>query len=319
MSQRRSKALASAAMLAWFAACAAEPNQSAGSSANSSSASVSAPSSVSTALASASSTAPGAVASAVASSAKVIASAPPAPTPVKSAAPRFLPENPGCAVPAGFDGWSWKRVHRVENLDVDAVVITLDVGARLPNLARVLDVLRDEKVATTIFLYTGEIASSPDGPAILKRMVAEGHELANHTLSHKDLTTLDEKDVKHQLDAVEELAQRETGASTHPFFREPFLATNDDVDKIVREDCYRSIWFTVDTGDWKDKVKADDIVANVFEKHGKPRTIERGSIFIFHGSQKENLDALPRVIHGLRDRGFTFLTLGEALRRSGGR
>ncbi len=228
---------------------------------------------------------------------------------------RFLAENPGCAVPNEFERWSWRRVHRVEGLSEKAVILTLDVGARLPNLEKVLDLLRDASVRTTIFLYTGELEKNPRGPEILRRMVADGHELANHTLSHKDLTKLEGTTVEEQLERVEELVKSSTGESSRPFFREPYLATNDEVDATVRRLCFRSIWFTVDTGDWKEGATAAGIEDAVFLRRGGPRSIESGSIFIFHGSQRENLVALPRVIARLREQGFAFLTLGEALRK----
>lgn len=240
-------------------------------------------------------------------------------TPTVAERPRFLKENPKCAVPAGYPEWSWRRVHRVEGLAEKAVILTLDVGAKLPNLVKVLDILRDHKVKTTIFLYTGELEKSPIGRDIVKRMLLDGHELGNHTLSHKDLTKLESKEaVGEQLDRTESFVKSaDPKATTLPFFREPYLATNDEVDTLVRERCYRSIWFTIDTGDWKDDATADGIVAKVFERGGgKKRNIESGSIFIFHGSQEKNLVALPQVIQGLQTEGYSFLTLGEALRRA---
>jgi peptidoglycan-N-acetylmuramic acid deacetylase len=206
----------------------------------------------------------------------------------------------------------------VVGLDEKAVILTLDVGARLPNLEKVLDVLRDRHVHATVFLYTAELARSPKGPEIVRRMIADGHELANHTLSHKDLTMFDEDGVKEELESVERFVHEATSGavSTRPYFREPMLATNEGVDAIEKSLCYRSIWFTVDVGDYVPKVTADKIVSNVLEKKGKPREIEPGSIFIFHGSQPENLVALPKVIDALRAGGFSFLTLSEALGRS---
>ncbi len=233
--------------------------------------------------------------------------------------PVFLKENPDCPVPSGFEaGWSWKRLHRVKGLTERALILTLDVGARIENLEKVLDVLRDHDVKTTIFVYSGELESHPYSEAVLKRMVDEGHELANHTLSHKDLTKLAPEALDEQFDRVEALLQKHVQKSAKPFFREPFLATNDEIDALIRKKCYRPIWFTIDTADWKTGANAEGIEKSVFERGGKPRVIEPGSIFIFHGSQKANLVALPRIIQRLKADGWSFLTLGEALRRSGG-
>ncbi len=199
-----------------------------------------------------------------------------------------------------------------------SLVLTLDVGARIENLEKILDLLKEREVRTTIFLYTGEFERHPRGKDVIKRMADDGHELANHTLSHKDLTKLDEAAVDEQFDRVETLVKAATNMSTKPFFREPFLATNDVIDKKIREKCYRPIWFTVDTADWNEGATADFIERSVFERKGKERTFEPGSIFIFHGSVKANLVALPRIIERFRKDGWSFLTLGEALKRSGG-
>ena len=243
----------------------------------------------------------------------------PATIALSASQPVFLKENPDCPVPRGFEaGWSWKRLHRVKGLTERALILTLDVGARIENLEKVLDVLRDHEVKSTIFVYSGELESHPYSEAVLKRMVEDGHELANHTLSHKDLTKLAPEALHEQFDRVEALLEKHVQKSAKPFFREPFLATNDEIDALIRKKCYRPIWFTIDTADWKAGATAEGIEKSVFERRGKPREIETGSIFIFHGSQKANLVALPRIIQRLKGEGWSFLTLGEALRRSGG-
>ncbi len=198
------------------------------------------------------------------------------------------------------------------------MVMTLDVGAKLSNLGPVLDVLERDGVRATVFVYTAELEADGRGAGLVRRMAAAGHELANHTASHADLTKLSADEVESELDRAEAFVLRVTGRTTRPFFREPFLATNDLVDRIVRERCYRSIWFTVDTGDWRDGMSADAIVRKTLRDGDREREILPGSIFIFHGSQPANVEALPRVVAELRRRGFGFLTLGEALRRGSG-
>jgi peptidoglycan-N-acetylmuramic acid deacetylase len=228
--------------------------------------------------------------------------------------PRFLDTNPKCAVPPGMPTWSWDTLTRVDGLDVDAVVLTIDAGARVANLEKELDILRDRKVRATVFLYTRELSTSKTGPDVVKRILAEGHELGNHTKSHKDLTKLSDDDVAAEVDAVETFVHDATGATTKPYFRAPFLATNADVDRILRERCYRPVWISLDSRDDRPDSKADDIVRAVLEENGKPRVWKRGSILLFHGSQPENLSALPKVIDGIRAEGFAILTLSDALR-----
>jgi peptidoglycan/xylan/chitin deacetylase (PgdA/CDA1 family) len=228
--------------------------------------------------------------------------------------PRFLDTNPKCAVPPGMPTWSWDTLTRVDGLDVDAVVLTIDAGAKVANLEKELDILRDRKVRATVFLYTRELTASKTGPDVVKRILADGHELGNHTKSHKDLTKLSDDEVGDEVDGVETFVHDATGGTTKPYFRAPFLATNARVDKVLRERCYRPVWISIDSRDDRKDSKADDIVRAVLEENGKPRVFQRGTILLFHGSQAENLVALPKVIDGIRDQGFAILTLSDALR-----
>ncbi|MFO0611497.1 MAG: polysaccharide deacetylase family protein [Polyangiaceae bacterium] len=226
---------------------------------------------------------------------------------------RFVGGIP-CPVPKGMPTWSWGTLVRVEGLEVDAVVLTIDAGLRAPNLLKELDILKEKDVRATVFLYTGELAKRADGPEIVKRILADGHELGNHTRTHRDLTKLSDDEVGAEVDDVESFAQTSAGATTKPYFRAPFLAMNDAVSRVLNQRCYRSVWITLDTRDDRADATSEDIVRAVFEDRGQPRAIERGSILLFHGSQPANLTALPQVIDGLHARGFAILTLSEALR-----
>jgi len=228
--------------------------------------------------------------------------------------PRFLDTNPKCAVPPGMPTWSWDTLTRVDGLDVDAVVLTIDAGAKVANLEKELDILREKKVRATVFLYTRELVASKTGGDVVKRILADGHELGNHTKSHKDLTKLSDDEVGDEVDSVETFVHDATGGTTKPYFRAPFLATNAGVDMVLRERCYRPVWISIDSRDDRKDSKADDIVRAVLEENGRPRVWKRGTILLFHGSQAENLVALPKVIDGIRDQGFAILTLSDALR-----
>lgn len=238
----------------------------------------------------------------------------PAASSFASEPPRFLGTSPRCEVPRGMPTWRWDTLMRVEGLDVDAVVLTLDAGLRVENLEKELDILRERKLHATVFLFTGELSKSPRGPEVVKRILADGHELGNHTLSHKDMTKLSDDEVGAEVDAVESFVKDAAGATTKPWYRAPFLATNDHVEELLRERCYRPVWMTIYTGDDKTGVKSDDIVRAVEEDHGKPRRLERGAILLFHGSQPENLTALPKVLDWIHDQGFAVLPLGDAMR-----
>jgi len=137
--------------------------------------------------------------------------------------------------------------------DVREVLFTFDDGPNPKTTPKLLDVLAAHDIKAMFFVL-GERIATADGRAIMERAHREGHHIGNHTYSHRDLKTLSEQDIRNELKKTQDLI----GACAHEctFFRPPYGATNVMVNKILQEEGYMTILWTVDTEDWKRKSDA---------------------------------------------------------------
>ncbi len=169
-----------------------------------------------------------------------------------------------------------------------------------PGTAKVLDLLKRRHVRATFFVV-GERAVQH--PALLRRMVREGHVVGSHSWNHPEFLGMSAKRLRRQLVRADRAIRGATGH--HPrLMRPPF----GEVTPQVRTACgalgEAVVLWNVDPRDWKDR-EADTVVKRVL-KHAR-----RGSIILTHDSLKSTRNAYPRIIDGLRKRGFTLVTVPQ--------
>ena len=195
--------------------------------------------------------------------------------------------------------------------ECNAVTLTFDAGADRGYAEMILDILRDEKVPAS-FGMTGLWAQQNSD--LVVRMVEEGHELINHTWSHRSFTgfsagrPLGVGERRIELDRTEELLVGLTNKSTRPLFRPPYGDLDAGVFRDLSDAGYDyTIMWTVDSFGWN-RLPAAGIVDRCLSR------AEPGAIYIFHvGEQSEDAHALLPIIAGLRERGFIFVTVTDLL------
>src|SRR4051812_25670501 len=109
----------------------------------------------------------------------------------------------------------------------DVIVLTFDDGPDTVNTPKVLDILQDKGVKATFFINTinfSNVDKEPAAQAIIKRIVAEGHELANHTIHHPHLQTLSPSAIEMEIAGVEQSVAKIFGANGPrlTLFRAPY-------------------------------------------------------------------------------------------------
>jgi cellulose synthase/poly-beta-1,6-N-acetylglucosamine synthase-like glycosyltransferase/peptidoglycan/xylan/chitin deacetylase (PgdA/CDA1 family) len=195
-----------------------------------------------------------------------------------------------------------------------AVALTFDDGPSRAFTPGVLDALREEGVHATFFVVGGQIERAPE---LLGRLVAEGHELGNHSFSHPDLGTISRGDADLQINATNRLIESLTGRSTI-LFRPPFRSDDrptvaEDLIAIRHGERNGMITITsnVDPHDWARPAPAVmvDYLVRRLEKAD-------GGVVLMHdgGGDRANTVATVRpLIRTLRARGFRFVTVHELL------
>ncbi|SJZ61761.1 Peptidoglycan/xylan/chitin deacetylase, PgdA/CDA1 family [Marinactinospora thermotolerans DSM 45154] len=215
----------------------------------------------------------------------------PAPSPSADPAPSAVPG----VLPARDDSVDCSAP------DSKCVALTFDdgPGERTPEL---LDALAEHDARATFFLTGGPVR---EHPTTVRRQYAEGHEVANHTVTHPDLTTVSSGKVTSELATVNALIRRETGYDVD-LMRPPYGATNDSVAEVSKELGLAEIIWSVDTNDWKDR-NADIVAKRAVEN------VQPGSIILMHDIHSTTVDAVPEILKRLEEQGYTMVTVSQLL------
>ena len=190
------------------------------------------------------------------------------------------------------------------------VALTLDAGASAAPTTRMLNTLRERGIRITFFLTGTWIRENPE---LVRQMLADGHEISNHTLNHPDLRKLSEQQIIDQLSETE-LALREVAnsASIRPFFRLPYGAYNDRVLQIVQSQGYLSIYWTLDSLDSVGEPKSAEFLLERVTRKLSPEQL-RGAIILAHCGSEATADALPAILDRYAEMGFEVTTVSRVL------
>lgn len=180
------------------------------------------------------------------------------------------------------------------------VALTFDAGASAAPLPKILAALKQANLRVTFFL-TG--AWSQDNPDSVKAIVAAGHEVANHSMTHPNFPQLSDKEIVAELTQTEDIVQRIAGRTTKPYFRPPFGARDKRVLAAAWSAGYRSVYWTIDSGDWREDATVDGVINRILSN------AVNGAIVVEHVGSMQSADGLPRIIAGLREKGFEIVPL----------
>lgn len=217
------------------------------------------------------------------------------PSPTSTPAPRALAlpsPNGHPELTSGPDSAKTKRL----------VSLTFDAGSGNTYSPAILDQLKAAGVKTTIFV-TGAWADA--NPELMKRIIADGHELGNHSYSHPDFTTISDAAMIDEMQRTEQAALKYTGKSTKPWFRPPFGARNARVNKVIGEAGYYNVYWTLDSTDWREDTTGTQVLNRVLSQ------TTPGAIIVSHLTSRQSAETLAQQIEGLRQRGFTLVPLSE--------
>lgn len=194
------------------------------------------------------------------------------------------------------------------------IALTFDMGGELEPALQIVQFLIDNDIRATVF-PTGQTASEGEiGIGVMELIASKPDlfEVGNHSWDHPNFTELAPDEIAVQLDQTEVVIVGAIGRSSKPFFRPPFGAHNAEVRQAVADAgwAYTVMW-DIDTIDWKPTADGgptvDDIVAKVLGR------AEGGSIVLMHLGGYHTLEALPRILAGLRDKGLEPVTLSQLL------
>ena len=195
-------------------------------------------------------------------------------------------------VPAA--GWPAVNCSRVK-----CVALTFDDGPG-PYTPQLLSSLDRFAAKATFFVIGQNVVASP---SVVRSEIAAGHEVGNHSWSHRDLTRVAHKELVNQITWGDQAIRNATGQSP-TLIRPPYGA----VDAALRRTVDRPlILWNVDTLDWKYR-NSPRVVKAVLS------TVKPGDIVLLHDIHRTTIRAVPDILKALSARGYHFVTVSELMR-----
>jgi peptidoglycan/xylan/chitin deacetylase (PgdA/CDA1 family) len=180
------------------------------------------------------------------------------------------------------------------------VCLTIDDGPNPETTQGLLHILRKKGVKATFFLLGRRAEANPE---LVRAIVADGHEIGNHTYNHSRLSGLDPQEIMNEIELGRDAIQHAAEVRV-TLFRPPGGSMSEDVYQVAGELGYTTVLWTDTANDWY-RQSPTQIVERVLSR------VRPGSLIVIHDGKPDVLDALPKIIDTLRERGYTFKMAGE--------
>lgn len=185
------------------------------------------------------------------------------------------------------------------------VALTFDDGPRPGTCEALLDILKERGIRATFFVVGDHVRQYPH---LVRRMLAEGHEVGNHSQTHHyRFDTLPPDQLRREINDVDINFCRVTGRHMR-LLRPPGVRYNGEVAQVSKDLGYQMVSWNVGAKDFR-PVSADQVASRVL------RHLHDGGIILLHDRYPGTVEALPRILDEATRRGYRFVTISEMLAR----
>lgn len=189
--------------------------------------------------------------------------------------------------------------------DSNGIFVTFDDGPHPQYTAPILQILREGQVPAAFFLNGSKAALHP---GLVREIRLQGHVIGNHGFSHMSMEFRKKEWIRLEIAKTHEAVSRAVGCSYCPrLFRPPFGRFDPRFRRILEDMGYRMVLWSLLSRDFSEN-SAERLIRTV-DSHLHP-----GAIIVFHDGHTHGpvlIEALPRILRRIRDRGFQFLSLPE--------
>lgn len=180
------------------------------------------------------------------------------------------------------------------------IAIIFDDGPVAGLTGRLLDDLKKNGMKATFSLVGKNVQANPD---LARRIVAEGHEVVNHTWSHGDLSGMTPDEITSELRKTEEIIYLTTGVRTR-LFRPPFGRLSAAASAVIKSLGYEVLKPSLDTSDWR-RPPPGAIKKTILDG------VTPGAVILAHDSFPESVAEMPGIFAALSKRGFQSYTFSH--------
>ncbi len=195
--------------------------------------------------------------------------------------------------------------------DADKVIyLTFDAGYENGNVAKTLDILKEESVTGAFFILGNLIEKNPD---LIRRMASEGHTVCNHTYYHRDMSMMDETKFLEELHELESAYESVTGQKLSSYYRPPQGKFSRKNMEIAKKNGYKTVFWSFAYPDWDNGKQMSPERA----KQIVLENLHNGEVMLLHPTSATNAAILSDVIKEIKTQGYRFGTLDELTAQAG--
>ncbi|HLQ83620.1 MAG TPA: polysaccharide deacetylase family protein [Pseudogracilibacillus sp.] len=188
------------------------------------------------------------------------------------------------------------------NPDGKYVALTFDDGPHADVTPKILDTLEKNNAVATFYMLGSQVEYYPN---LANEVKNAGHEIGDHTMNHQDLSVLDFNGVQNEMRKSHQIITDTIGQNPTTM-RPPYGAWNDNVKKVAQQMNTPIIMWSVDSLDWKSR--------NATAVHDKVMSnVTPGAIVLLHDIHASTAEALPQLLHSLKDEGYETVTVSQLL------
>jgi peptidoglycan-N-acetylglucosamine deacetylase len=189
------------------------------------------------------------------------------------------------------------------NVDGPYIAMTFDDGPSPETTPRLLDILKQRNIKATFFMIGQNAERNPE---IVKRILADGHEIGNHSWTHPQLAKLPDDRVTEEITKTQNAITNASGY-TPKLLRPPYGSiTGRQKEWIENQFGLSVILWSVDPFDWKRP--GASVIQQRILAGARP-----GAIILSHDIHKQTVDSMPATLDALAAKGYKFVTVSQLI------
>lgn len=181
--------------------------------------------------------------------------------------------------------------------------LTFDCGYENGYTSKILDILKEKKVTAAFFCTLPQVMENPD---LIKRMIAEGHIVGNHSVTHPSFAEIGTEQMTEEIKGMENYL-KENFNYCEPYFRFPKGEYTDTALNTVNSLGYTSVFWSLAYADW-------DLNTQKGEQYAYDTVVSRlhpGAVILLHSVSPDNANALDNIIDEAKRQGYKFCSLRD--------
>ncbi len=203
-----------------------------------------------------------------------------------------------------YGGYYIDHSHGDDNPE-KVVYLTFDAGYENGNVQKILDVMKAENVKGTFFVLGNLIEKNGE---LIKRMDEDGHTVANHTFTHRNMTKVGSyEEFCTELSRLEAAYKTLMGKDMPKYYRPPEGTFNETTMKYAFDAGYKTIFWSFAYADWDNdkQMDLDRAKTKIMEN------IHNGAVILLHPTSSTNAEIIGDVIKELKNMGYRFGSMDE--------